>query len=103
MREPVEQVARRGQSCVLGRLVIAAIVLAGCANPPPRSPPGNPDAVRAEIVRLMPAKVENANGWAIDIFAAFEYQLVRREVVSGLPTILVNFKPNKNYKPKTDD
>jgi hypothetical protein len=38
-----------------------------------------------------------------DIFAAFEYQLVRREVVGGLPTILVNFKPNKKYKPKTDD
>ena len=53
-------------------LAIAASVLAGCANPPPRPPPVNPDAVRAEIVRLMPAKVENAHGWAIDIFAAFE-------------------------------
>jgi hypothetical protein len=55
-----------------GALAIAAMVLAGCANPPPRPPPVNPDAVRAEIVRLMPAKVENAQGWAIDIFAAFE-------------------------------
>jgi hypothetical protein len=53
-------------------LAIAASVLAGCANPPPRTPPVNPDAVRAEIVRLMPANVENAQGWAIDIFAAFE-------------------------------
>ncbi len=53
-------------------LAFAAIVLAGCANPPPRPPPVNPDAVRAEIVRLMPAKVENAHGWAIDMFAAFE-------------------------------
>ena len=28
--------------------------------------------MRAEIVRLMPTKVENAHGWAIDMFAAFE-------------------------------
>ena len=54
-------------------LAIAAIVLAGCASPPPRPPPVNPDAVRAEIVRLMPAKVENAQGWALDIFAALEW------------------------------
>jgi hypothetical protein len=38
-----------------------------------------------------------------DIFAAFEYELVRREFLHGVPTILVNFKPNKNYKPKTGD
>ena len=50
-------------------LVIAAIVLAGCVTAPPRPPPVNPDAVRAEIVRLMPAKIENAQGWALDIFA----------------------------------
>ena len=36
-----------------------------------------------------------------DIFASLEFQLVRREFLHGVPTILVNFKPNKNYKPKT--
>jgi hypothetical protein len=32
----------------------------------------DPDAVRAEIERLLPPKVANRSGWAIDIFAAFE-------------------------------
>src|SRR6187549_1459481 len=48
------------------------MALAACVNPPRRPPPVDPDAVRAEIVRLMPAKAESAQGWAIDIFAAFE-------------------------------
>jgi hypothetical protein len=38
----------------------------------PRPPAVDPDAVRAEIERLMPAKVANRSGWAVDIFAAFE-------------------------------
>jgi hypothetical protein len=38
-----------------------------------------------------------------DIFATFEYQLVQREMLNGVPAILVNFKPKKNYKPKTGD
>jgi hypothetical protein len=38
-----------------------------------------------------------------DIFAALDYQLVRRETLNGVSTILVNFKPKKNYKPKTSD
>jgi hypothetical protein len=38
-----------------------------------------------------------------DIFATFEYQLVRREMLNGVSAILVNFKPKKNYKPKTGD
>ena len=53
-------------------LALAAMALAACVNPPPRPPPVDPDAVRAEIVRLMPAKADSAQGWAIDIFAAFE-------------------------------
>ncbi|HKY20273.1 MAG TPA: DUF1615 domain-containing protein [Vicinamibacterales bacterium] len=51
---------------------LAAMALAACVSPPPRPPPVDPDAVRAEIVRLMPADVKTAQGWAIDIFAAFE-------------------------------
>ena len=38
-----------------------------------------------------------------DIFATFEYQLVRREMLNGVSAILVNFKPKKNYKPKSGD
>jgi hypothetical protein len=40
---------------------------------------------------------------ADDIFATFDYQFVKREMLNGVPTILVNFKPRKNYKPKTSD
>jgi hypothetical protein len=39
---------------------------------PPRAPVIDPDAVRAEIRSLLPATVANADGWAIDIYAAFE-------------------------------
>ena len=53
-------------------IALAALALATCVNPPPRPPPVDPDAVRAEIMRLLPAKTETAQGWAIDIFAAFE-------------------------------
>jgi hypothetical protein len=53
-------------------LATAAAFLAACAVPPPRAPAVDPDAVRAEIVRLMPSRVANGQGWAIDIFAAFE-------------------------------
>jgi len=38
-----------------------------------------------------------------DIFSTFDYQLVRREMIDGVATILVNFTPKKNYSPKTHD
>jgi hypothetical protein len=53
-------------------LAAATAVLAGCASPP-RPPAVDPDAVRAKIRGLMPATVANAEGWAIDIYAAFEF------------------------------
>jgi hypothetical protein len=40
---------------------------------------------------------------ADDIFATFDYNLARRETINGVSTILVNFSPKKNYKPKTGD
>jgi hypothetical protein len=49
----------------------AFVVLASCAVPP-RPPAADPDAVRAKIRGLMPASVANADGWALDMFAAFE-------------------------------
>jgi hypothetical protein len=52
-------------------LAAATAVLAGCASPP-RPPAVDPDAVRAKIRGLMPATVANTDGWAIDIYAAFE-------------------------------
>ena len=50
----------------------SALLMAACASQP--SPPAvDPDAVRAKIRGLMPARVANAESWAIDIFAAFEF------------------------------
>jgi hypothetical protein len=52
-------------------LAVAGVLLAGCAVPP-RAPVVDPDAARAKIRSLMPASVPNADGWAADIFTAFE-------------------------------
>jgi hypothetical protein len=52
-------------------LAVAVTTLAACAVPP-RAPAIDPDAVRAEIRSLLPATVANADGWAVDIHAAFE-------------------------------
>jgi hypothetical protein len=38
-----------------------------------------------------------------DVFASFNYDLVRRDILHGRPAILVNFKPNKLYRPKTGE
>lgn len=52
--------------------VVAAVsVIAGCAAPP-RAPTVDPDAVRANIRSLLPPNLANADGWAVDIHAAFE-------------------------------
>jgi hypothetical protein len=38
-----------------------------------------------------------------DVFASFTFELVKRELLNGQSTILVNFKPNRSYKPKTSE
>lgn len=45
-------------------------VLAGCANPPPR-PSRPPEEVRAQLVSLIPSRIEDRSGWASDIERAF--------------------------------
>ena len=53
--------------------LLAIALLAACSSPQRASEPAiDPDVARAEIARLLPAKVDNRSGWAIDIFAAFE-------------------------------
>jgi len=53
--------------------VLAIALLSACSSPQRTSQPTiDPDVARAEISRLLPAKVDNRDGWAIDIFAAFE-------------------------------
>ncbi len=74
-QEPAPRPARaRGGLLTFVPLIVPTALLAllaGCAIPQ-RPPTVDPDAVRAEIDRLMPPKVVNRPGWAIDIFAAFE-------------------------------
>ena len=53
----------------------AMLVLAGCASQRNGEPAPRPAAeVKAEIVRLMPAKIADRQGWATDIYVAFAAQ-----------------------------
>ena len=59
-------------------LLLAGVVLiASCTSPEVRPPPIDPDVARAEIAKHLPPKVDNRDGWAIDIFAAFEALSIR--------------------------
>lgn len=56
-------------------LILMAALLAGCATQRVQEGPSRrPEAVRAQIVRLMPADATDRAGWAIDIYAAFAAQ-----------------------------
>ncbi|UVJ46551.1 DUF1615 domain-containing protein [Pseudomonas sp. LS1212] len=53
----------------------ALVVLAGCGTQRTQEPPPpSPAQVRAQIVRLLPAKTPDREGWATDIYAAFAAQ-----------------------------
>jgi hypothetical protein len=58
-------------------LAFGALVLVACGSTPPREPPIDPDVARAEIRARIPPAVANREGWAIDMFAAFEALDVR--------------------------
>lgn len=49
----------------------ALALLGGCATPQHVQPMHRPADVRAQIVRLLPAKTVDRQGWAADIYAAF--------------------------------
>src|SRR6187401_352172 len=58
-------------------LALATMLLGGCVSAPPREPPVDPDVARAEIRARIPGAVANRDGWAIDMYAAFEALEVR--------------------------
>src|SRR6188768_1770053 len=58
-------------------VLVGVAVLSSCTNPELRAPPIDPDVARAEIAKRLPPKVANRDGWAIDIFAAFEALSIR--------------------------
>src|SRR6186713_2059457 len=62
---------------LLGWLTLGIAILGGCSSAPRREPPIDPDVARADISARIPSTVANRDGWAIDIFAAFEALDVR--------------------------
>ena len=56
---------------------LAVLLLGACSSAPPRETPIDADAARAEIRVRIPSAVANRDGWAIDMFAAFEALEVR--------------------------
>jgi len=54
--------------------VALLLLLGGCASQGERAVAPDPDQVRAEIVRLIPVKVNDRQAWATDIYAAFAAQ-----------------------------
>ena len=70
MTIPTNRMCIRLSACLL-----PALVLAGCATAPP-APSRPPGDVHSEIVRSMPARVADREGWASDIQAAFSAQKI---------------------------
>ncbi|MEK0364104.1 DUF1615 domain-containing protein [Pseudomonas sp. CBC3] len=51
---------------------VVLLSLAGCGSRQPEIPAPRPDEVRAKIVRLIPSDIPDRQGWATDIYAAFD-------------------------------
>ncbi|SEP10981.1 DUF1615 domain-containing protein [Pseudomonas sp. NFACC39-1] len=63
----------------LNRLMIsltALLALAGCGTRQAQEPERQPAEVKAQIVRLLPAKTVDREGWATDIYVAFAAQQI---------------------------
>ena len=58
-------------------LALATFLLGACSSAPPREPPVDPDVARADIRARIPATVANRDGWATDMFTAFEALEIR--------------------------
>lgn len=65
---------------VLATVILPTAFLGGCGSAPPREPPVDPDVARAEMRARIPATVANRDGWAVDMFTAFEALEVRPTV-----------------------
>ncbi|WP_409567133.1 DUF1615 domain-containing protein [Pseudomonas sp.] len=60
--------------------VLLAALLQGCAgHKPAPEPEAEPAAVRAQLLRLLPAQVKDRQGWAEDIQTAFSAQHLRAD------------------------
>jgi hypothetical protein len=65
---------RCGPSCAATCLMLVALLLLGaCATPAPTRPAPRPPAeVRAQLVSLLPPRLADREGWAVDIQSAFQ-------------------------------
>jgi hypothetical protein len=71
-------------------LLAATALLSACTSPQrAREPPIDPDVARARITKLIPANIENREGWAIDIFAALEALSIRPTTENACAVIAV--------------
>ncbi len=77
----------QGRLCALLALAVGALT-ASCASPP-REPAVDPDVARARIERLLPTKLPNRQGWAVDIFAAFEALAIAPTAANACAVIAV--------------
>ncbi|MFY1668034.1 DUF1615 domain-containing protein [Pseudomonas sp. Pseu.R1] len=72
-------------------------LLAACSSSPPQTPPPPADRVRSEIVRLLPANVSDRQGWAADIYTAFDTQKITPSV-ENLCSVLAVTEQESNFQ-----
>lgn len=77
--------------------LICLLLLAGCASQRslPQAPPA--ELVRSEIVRLLPPSVADRQGWASDIYTAFDTQKIEPSV-ENLCAVLAVAEQESNYQ-----
>jgi len=81
---------------------LALLVLAGCSNPSSKTTPAaRPTDVKAQIARLLPPGVSDRQGWASDIYVAFNGQEIDPSVSNLCAVIAVtgqesNFSADAN-------
>ncbi|HXR02146.1 MAG TPA: DUF1615 domain-containing protein, partial [Pseudomonas sp.] len=75
----------------------ALTLLAACSSQRNQPPAPAPDLVRSEIVRLLPASVADRQGWATDIYTAFETQKIDPSV-ENLCSVLAVTEQESNYQ-----
>jgi len=76
----------------------ALLVLAGCAGQRSQEPAPRPPAeVKAQIVRLLPAKTADRQGWATDIYTAFAAQGIS-PTTQNLCSVLAVAEQESNFQ-----
>lgn len=80
---------------VAGLVLIA--LLAGCSSQRNQPPAPSAERVRSEIVRLLPTRVVDRQGWANDIYTAFETRKIAPSV-ENLCSVLAVAEQESNYQ-----